>query len=106
MLRRSAQNSWCKAEGTMSRNPWHVPISQLPSEWAAQARKGNSLKASGWARLRHAKISGDAERIKAAASKCIAWCDSEDRLLNMLKAIGDQPPEIFWPLWLAKCAAP
>ncbi|MGA8698066.1 MAG: hypothetical protein WB689_30385 [Xanthobacteraceae bacterium] len=58
------------------------------------------MKAAGWAKLRHAKISGDAERIKKCASDSISFCDSEDRLVYMLKAIADQPPEIFWPLWL------
>jgi hypothetical protein len=72
----------------------------MPPELAAQRRWGNAMKAAGWAKLRHAKISGDAERIKKCASDCISWCDSEDRLLYMLKAIADQPPEIFWPLWL------
>jgi hypothetical protein len=84
----------------VSRNLWHVPLKQLSPEAAAHLRRGNAMKAAGWARLRHAKISGDVERIKKCGSFCIGACDSEDRLPNMLKAIADQPPEIFWPLWL------
>lgn len=84
----------------MSRSPWRIPYNQMPPEWAARARRANALKAAGWAKLRHAKISGDAECIKKCASNCIGFCDSEDRLVYMLKAIADQPPEVFWPLWL------
>ncbi len=89
----------------MSRNPWRIPINQLSPEYAAKARRANAKKAAGWAKLRHAKISGDAERIKKCADNCISWCDSEDRLVYMLKAIADQPPKIFWPLWLDHWAA-
>jgi hypothetical protein len=72
----------------------------MSPEWAARARQRRAYKAAGWAKLRHAKIFGDAERIKKCANFCISACDSEDRLVYMLKAIADQPPEIFWPLWL------
>jgi hypothetical protein len=84
----------------MTRNPWRIRQRDCPPELAARMRKANALKAAGWAKLRPAKISGDAARIKKCTGDCISWCDSEDRLPNMLKAIADQPPEIFWPLWL------
>jgi len=63
----------------------------------ARQRRVAAKVANRWSR---AKKSGDKDRIIRAAHECISFCSSEQRLKRMIRALADQPPKIFWPVWL------
>ena len=66
----------------------------------AEMASWRSMVAGRWSALARAKKSRDKVRIIRAADKCIYSCNSEQRLQWMIRAVADQPPEIFWPVWL------
>jgi hypothetical protein len=70
----------------------------------ARRRRAGQVGAS-WAKLARAKASGDTARIIEPADHCMLLCSSEQRLLKLLRAVGDQPPEVFWPVWLKTWSA-
>jgi len=55
--------------------------------------------------LHRAKQSGDAARTIRAANDLLGLLSSERRLFEMIKAVSDQPPEVFWPVWLLEWPA-
>jgi hypothetical protein len=63
-------------------------------------RAFSSVFASCWHSLNAAKRRGDTQAILKAARKVCAMSDSWLRLGRTLRAVGDQPPEIFWPVLL------
>jgi hypothetical protein len=50
--------------------------------------------------LRRAKLYGDVTQTIKAADYLLGLFSSERRLFEMIKALGDQPPGVFWPVWL------
>jgi hypothetical protein len=72
----------------------------LADRMAAARRKYAGHRAASWAKLARAKASGDTSRIIEAAEHCVYYCSSEQRLVKVLRAVDDQPPEVFWPVWL------
>jgi hypothetical protein len=66
----------------------------------AEMASWRSMVAGRYSALARAKKSGDKDRIIQAANRCLSLCSSTQRLQKMISAIVDQPPEIFWPVWL------
>jgi hypothetical protein len=67
---------------------------------AARKRTVAAKVAGLWSALARAKKSGNKHRVIRAVEKCLLCCSSEQRLVRLILAVADQPPEIFWPVWL------
>ena len=76
--------------------PYRLPYDPSP----ARQRRVAAKDASRWSVLARAKKLGDKDRIVRAAKKLLPRCSSEQRLEWMIRAVADQPPEIFWLAWL------
>ncbi len=67
---------------------------------AVARRKWAGHLGASWAKLARVKKSGDSARIVEAANDCLSLYSSEQRLEKLIHAVADQPPEVFWPVWL------
>jgi hypothetical protein len=74
-----------------------------PLEFSQRRFNGHVLAARN--ALRRAKLSGDVTRTITAAHDLLGLPSSERRLFEMIKALADQPPEVFWPVWLLEWPA-
>lgn len=86
------------------KSPWHKSASKIAPpdrEWWIKHQRKRAAKVGGaWSALAHAKRSGDMQRIIEAAKQCTLLCSSEQRLERLIRAVADQPPKVFWPVWL------
>jgi hypothetical protein len=71
-----------------------------PPGGLAWKRRYNGNVLAAFNALARAKKSGDTAAIIDAAERYTSLCQSENRLYKMIMAVGDQPAEVFWPVWL------
>jgi len=77
---------------TMDENPYEAE--------RARRRRFNGIVLSLRNALRRAKLSGDVTGTIEAANELLMCFSTRRRLYEMIMALGDQPPEVFWPVWL------
>jgi hypothetical protein len=70
-----------------------LEYARIRRQWAAKV-------AGHWSALARAKKSGNKDRIINCSEACLNLCGSFNRLVGMIRSVADQPPEIFWPVWL------